>query len=317
MSTVKHLSEQVLEDLKKQCLLMQKSPREKLAVLVGVAIESGSCNLMEWTARLPKDTAEESRYRYIERFMQTGTICEDEAMQGFAAQTLAYACRNDQTIVLCMDQTSIRDEHGILMVSVRVANRGIPLFWRVKAGKCNIGFDVQKELLEQLDKVLPAGANVLFLGDRFYGTAALIGACQERGWRYRIRLKSNLTLQHEGGELSTGDIQRLKKEGIENAELYGTGVRTNIGSYHEQGHPEPWIIAMDAMPCKRTILDYGLRWSIESMFSDFKTRGFGLEDTHLQKPERVARLLLVLAIAMFWVVCIGINRQKLKKTLAP
>lgn len=54
----------------------------------------------------------------------------------------------------------------------------------------------------------------------------------------------------------------------------------NIGFIHESGHPEPWIIAMKCKPdCYKT-MDYGLRWEIEAMFSDFKSRGFGLEETH-------------------------------------
>ena len=84
---------------------------------------------------------------------------------------------------------------------------------------------------------------------------------------------------------------------------------------HEKGHDEPWIIAMDALPSKTTVLDYGLRWGIESMFSDMKSRGFGLEDTHLLRSKRVTRLILVLAIAMHWAVIVGIPQQHpLKKT---
>ena len=41
-----------------------------------------------------------------------------------------------------------------------------------------------------------------------------------------------------------------------------------------------------------------LRWGIEPMFSDFKSRGFGLMQSHIEKPERVERLILVMAIAM-------------------
>src|SRR3954469_18309668 len=35
--------------------------------------------------------------------------------------------------------------------------------------------------------------------------------------------------------------------------------------------------------------------TIEAMFSDFKTRGFGLEDCRLRRPERLDRLILVQA----------------------
>ena len=41
------------------------------------------------------------------------------------------------------------------------------------------------------------------------------------------------------------------------------------------------------------------------MFSDFKTRGFGLEDSHLRRPERLDRLILVMALALFWAVSTG------------
>jgi hypothetical protein len=34
------------------------------------------------------------------------------------------------------------------------------------------------------------------------------------------------------------------------------------------------------------------------MFSDFKSRGFGVEDTHIHYPKRLGRLLLVMALAL-------------------
>jgi hypothetical protein len=40
-------------------------------------------------------------------------------------------------------------------------------------------------------------------------------------------------------------------------------------------------------------------WTLEPMFSDFKSRGFGLEETQLQVPERLDRLILVMALAMY------------------
>ena len=31
-----------------------------------------------------------------------------------------------------------------------------------------------------------------------------------------------------------------------------------------------------------------------------KTRGFGLEDSHLERADRLGRLVLVMALALFW-----------------
>jgi len=62
---------------------------------------------------------------------------------------------------------------------------------------------------------------------------------------------------------------------------------------------------MDASPNRYTVLDYGMRWGIENMFSDFKSRGFGLMQSHIQKPERLERLILVMSIALYWAVSCG------------
>jgi hypothetical protein len=48
-----------------------------------------------------------------------------------------------------------------------------------------------------------------------------------------------------------------------------------------------------------------MRWGIEPMFSDFKSRGFGIAQTHLRHADRIERLILVLAVALFWAVSTG------------
>ncbi len=63
---------------------------------------------------------------------------------------------------------------------------------------------------------------------------------------------------------------------------------------------------MNQDPSFYTTFDYGLRWSIEPMFSDFKSRGFGLTNTHLTYPDRVERLVLIMAIAMIWATLSGL-----------
>jgi hypothetical protein len=99
-------------------------------------------------------------------------------------------------------------------------------------------------------------------------------------------------------------------DSIEDASFNNTNVKTNIGILHEEGHKEPWIIAMDCKPTKEAILEYGKRWGIEAMFSDFKSRGYGITKTHLRHEERIERLLLILAIGMYWAVSTGMEPKK-------
>ena len=90
---------------------------------------------------------------------------------------------------------------------------------------CNlrsIGFDDQKPLLERVKDMMPESIPILLSADRFYGTSAMISWCQQAGWQYRIRLKSNLILDHEGGEITTGQAASMKMTQLENATFNDT-----------------------------------------------------------------------------------------------
>ena len=297
----------VEEDFEQRLPGYHKSRRGGLVMLTGLMLEVRSANLMELAAALPREIgSKDHRYQYIERLLGNPHIDCDEIMQAYAGEIFRHLTAADQTIVLMLDQSKINDLNQVLMLSVRFRGRALPVAWRVRTTKGNIGFEVQKDLLEAVAGWFPEGTRIMLAADRFYGTAALINWCQKAGWDYRIRLKSNLTLAHQGGELSTGEILLTAPQGIEDAELYGTGVTTNIGVLHESGHPEPWIIAMSARPGKHTVLDYGLRWGIEAMFSDFKSRGFGLMQSQIERPERLERLVLIMALTMYWAVSVGV-----------
>jgi len=288
-----------------------KSRREGLSMLSSVILNTHSVNLMENSAALPREIGSvDHRYQYISRLLGNPHIDPDEIMQAYAGEIFCRHCEAEETTVLALDQSKLNEGHEVLMLSVRLRDRALPVAWRVRQTKGPIGWRVQNELLETVRHWLPEGARVLLSGDRFYGTARLIEWGQKAGWDYRLRLKGNLTLQHQGGEMVTREIAELIPEGIVNAELYGTGVTTNIGVLHEDGHKEPWIIAMNVVPSEYKVLDYGMRWTIEAMFSDFKTRGLGITRSQIKRKDRLARLILVLAIAMYWAVSTGAAEEK-------
>ena len=55
---------------------------------------------------------------------------------------------------------------------------------------------------------------------------------------------------------------------------------------------------MNDPPTRATVRDYAGRWGIEPLFSDFKSRGFQLEDTQFRAADRLDRLLVIMALAM-------------------
>jgi hypothetical protein len=124
---------------------------------------------------------------------------------------------------------------------------------------------------------------------------------------YRLRLKGNLLADPGyGDEMTTGELaQGVTERYLPGVRLFEQGGMTNLGTLHEAGHPEPWIIAMDCAPTRAAVLDYGARWAIEPMFSDFKGRGFELGDSQLEHADRLERLILIMSLAMYWCVRVG------------
>ncbi len=304
--SVAHIARVIEADLTRRETGLQKPHIAGLADLVATVLTSRSVNTAEWQSVLPRqDCDDKSKERYISRFLANPLIQPLKVMGGFAPEVLTGLSSNGRTVVLMLDQSKISDGFECLMVSLRLGERAIPVAWRVVETEGNIGFNVQKPLLDAVYNMVPAGISILLAADRFYGTSALIGWCQEQGWDYRIRLKGNLILKHQGGEITTGEAAAQAITALHDAEL--GQVVTHIGIIQEDGHPEPWIIAMSEKPTTGRTLDYGMRWGIEALFSDLKSRGFDMTQTQLQHADRIERLLLVLTVATYWAVSAGME----------
>jgi hypothetical protein len=308
MGTVEKLALEVRRGLEEALPGLRKTILKKLPLAVAALLESRSPNTMEISGILPLDSENvDTREQWLRRLLKNRLLISSDILSPFGRRVLSEVSAEGQTILLSMDQTEIEDRFAILMISVRVGDRSLPLVWHVEAGAANIGFEGQRALLEKVKSWLPTGASAMLLADRFYPSAALFEWLKAAGWQYRLRLKGNLAVDigcagiTTTGELAAGMPARYEPA----ARLFGAGIATAIGVLHEAGHKEPWIIAMDCMPTRATVLDYGARWSIEPTFSDFKTRGFRLEDTQLEYPDRLDRLLLIMTLAMYWCVVAG------------
>lgn len=311
MGTVRKLAEEVERGLEAAHPRLRKTVTRKLALAVGAMIEGQTPNTVELANLLPLATErQDMREQWLRRLLKNPLLVSTVVMESFAREELARAAGNGQTVLLSMDQTDLGDRMAVLMVSMRVGDRALPLAWLAAAGAANIGFAGQRQLLEQVWSWLPRSAAVLLMADRFYPSVELFDWLQAHGWGYRLRLKSNLLADPGYGDaVTTGELARgVKERYLSGVRLFAQGVPTHLGILHETGHPEPWIIAMDCTPTRATVLDYGARWGIEPMLSDFKGRGFELAESQLEHPERLERLILIMALAMYW--CVGIGRDE-------
>jgi DDE family transposase len=284
----------------------RKTQRDKLSVLVATMLHVRTANLVELASGLPRGSDRwDMGYQWISRFLANDLVSCDAVMEPFARELLARLAADGNPVPLILDQTKASDRHQILMLSVRWGERALPVAWRVEETEGAIGFATQKALLDAVCGWLPESAKAVLLADRFYGTPDMIAWCRDRGWDYRLRLKGNLRTTLGAREATTGELALSGAGYFENVLLTARRITTNIGIVRDPGHAEPWIIAMSQKPGYLSTLEYGNRWGIEPMFSDFKSRGFGLEDTRIQFPDRLGRLILVMSLALYWAVSTG------------
>jgi hypothetical protein len=323
MGGIEHAARGISAALEERLPWQRKTQRENLALLVATMLSERSANLMSLAAALPRQPGRiDMRYQWVVRVLANPLIECDMVMLPFANEVLARAQAEagpGERVDLILDQSRASERHQILMLALRWGERALPLAWRVEETEGAIGFGVQKGLLDTVAAWLPELARVRLLGDRFYGTPALIAYCQLRGWDYRLRLKGNLRLWIDGAD--AGPVEHLARGTpfLTGVELTARRVRTNVGflqdhraaiprrdvSEADSGHEEPWIVAMSEAPGYLATLDYARRWGIEPMFSDFKTRGFGLADSQIRYPDRLARLVLVMSLALYFAVSTG------------
>lgn len=308
MGTVKRLAEEVERGLGETSPGLRKTVITKLALAVGAMLEGQTPNTVELANLLPLDTErQDRREQWLRRLLKNPLLRSEVVIEPWARQELKRAARHGQTVLLSLDQTDLGNRMAVLLVSVRGGDRSLPLTWMAAAGAANLGFEGQRLVLERVRAWLPAGTEVLLSADRFYPSAELFGWLHRHGWRYRLRLKSNLLVAAgQGGERTTGEGARdVKERYLPGVRLFADGVPTNLGILQEAGHAEPWIIAMECRPTRAAVLDYGARGGIEPLFSDFKSRGFDLEDSQLEHADRLERLILIRSLAMYWCVCVG------------
>jgi hypothetical protein len=96
-------------------------------------------------------------------------------------------------------------------------------------------------------------------------------------------------------------LQRGECRGFRNVRLWADGTQTvNLVLAHPTGLPveEPWILISSAEPSLDLVWSYAQRFCCEQLFRDQKSGVFQLEDSGLRDPQRIDRLLLVVAIAV-------------------
>lgn len=278
------------------------------AVALGI-LHSKSLQVGQIVSALPLEGTRDSLKKRVQRFLKNAGVTIDDYYQPLAQRILKRLVAGGARLHLTLDRTEW-GAFNILYVCVGWRGRALPLLWRMLAPGAS-SFAEQKELLEVVAGWLPTGARVLLLGDREFGTGVLAQWALQQGWGVCLRLRAHEYVRRAGAPyfemlpLVLPGERRFWPHVAFTQKHAVAGL--NLAMYWAPTAAEPWYLITTEPTCKLACASYQKRFRIEEMFKDFKNngRGFGLELTGVRHADRLARLLLALALVYTWLLLWG------------
>ena len=181
-----------------------------------------------------------------------------------------------------------------------------------KGKKGHSSSELQLELLEMVVKMLPKNKKITLLGDGEFDSAEVIKWLKAKpNWEYVCRTATNIKAFYQNEWVALSDLPLEKEKnaffvGLLFTESQKVGPINILAWWNEKDERHVFLVT------NMTTFDeaqkwYGLRFTIETLFSDIKGRGFNLNKTRLRHPKRVERLIMACAMAYVFTIFLGVE----------
>ncbi|MEM1327941.1 MAG: IS4 family transposase [Bacteroidota bacterium] len=261
-------------------------------------------SLMDSTSKIDSDI------RRIERF-----YADFEMNYSLFALILAL-CLPEGKVNICMDRTEWQfgDKwHNILAITVQLGSTSIPIWIEVlDKSRGTSNYEERKEALKMVFKLLGRKRIRAFFADREFIGQEWMDYLLHNRVHFFIRLRNNQYLEYRGKRCQICKMLKGKQQALlDDVGIYQT--RLSLGIFKSETD-QKIIAILTNTTAKRSRKMYKKRWSIEVFFQSIKKRGFNLEQTHLQEPERLRKLIILASLAFVLSLAIGIYVHcKIKK----
>lgn len=273
-------------------------------------------NLSELAVAFPGRAKPESHYKRQQRFFRAFEL-DYATIAKLVVDWMAIS----EPWVLAVDRTQWDVGNSTVnILTLGVVHEGIafPLVWMMLDKKGNSNTDERIDLMERFYELFPTVQVRCLTTDReFVGgdwvDYLLLAPDQKLKTPFRLRIRDSemlwdghraLRVRTVFAHLQPGQTQVLtKRRRLWGRWVYVAATRMSNGKL--------LVVATDQAP-ETAIADYALRWSIETLFGMFKSRGFCLEETSMKEPERLKKLFALLTLALCWAVKVGQWLQEAK-----
>lgn len=282
-----------------------------LAQMVTGILRSANVQFRKIAQKLRYKGKKSSLVDKFRRFVRNNNISVEAAFLPFIEMILEAL--NDKEIILMIDTSKVGGNCLVLMLSVYYQGRALPLCWAVfKGKKGHSSSALQLELLNYIIKLLPTDANIILLGDGEFDSSDVIKWLEDKpNWQYVCRTATNIKVFFENEWVSLSELPLIdEEEAFFCAVLFTESASVgpvNIMAVWNEKEKCHWFMVTNVSTRLEAKKWYGFRFTIETLFSDVKGRGFNIDKTGLNKPERVNRLILAASIAYVFTIVLGVE----------
>lgn len=262
-------------------------------------------NLVEIAASFAGEAKQDSNYKRLQRFFRFFELPYAEVAD-LVVNLLGVAAPWE----LALDRTNWKFgkfDLNILMLGIVHQGIAYPVVWLMLPKAGNSDTDERITLLEIFLKLFGKERIQHLSGDREFVGKQWLTWLRAQGIDFRMRIHENYQIANARGKLVPA--WRLFAQTRVNTPLIVAEPRRMWGEeWHFSGcylGKGAYLIVVTPGLVQTAVEDYARRWEIETLFAAFKTRGFCLEQTHLRDPERLSKLVALLALTFCWCHKIG------------
>jgi hypothetical protein len=284
-----------------------------LAMLICGIVQSQKCQLPAVARKVPDRNHPQSRIKRLSRWLKNERVTPEAFYLPFA-KALLFSLSATFPLVLVLDSSEVGDGCRTWMLSLVYKQRALPLVWTVAHGpKGHASDEDHLRLLRAVRTILPEGRRVIVLGDGEFDGVPVQAQLSEWGFEYVLRTAKNRLLSEEGVGFRFQDLEPSPGETlwVEGAAFTkdAFGPVLAVAAWPQESDEVVYLVSNMELP-QEACYWYRKRFRIETFFSDQKSRGFHLHQSHLSDPERLARLMIGTCLAYLWVVFLGVAAKR-------
>lgn len=328
--------------------LMHAARARALIKAVQALLVSRRLILMDMARAWPHADQVRAPLKCLDRLLSNSHLHEER--EALYAQMIGWLIRTPNPIIL-VDWSTL---HGdcrwhLLRAAVPVGGRTVTLLDMVFPEASQGTVKAEREFLERLKALLPRGVKPILVTDAGFRSPWFRDVAR-MGWRYvgRLRHQTKIKLPDQPWQDNRNllpqasrtpkrfnavsvvasnplavDLVLYRKKRVGRVQLnrYGATKRTARGVMARQREREPWLLvacsALGQLSAQQIVAIYAKRMQIEESFRDLKCEHFGngFYYSLTRKPERIATLLLIHALAGFvtWLASLSLPELATKR----